>query len=579
MDCSPSPALLAWSDASSGLAWEINAAARDWALARAWTQEHWNALAAAVLECTAPTRRSNAALGVRWRSVPEAGGLLAWLMPLEPGGVEAEVQALRERVAELSGQLDAAQELGSRPGSLAVDSDSAELARRLQASSTQLALAVGLVGIVLWRYDFAAGLMQFNDQGYKLLGFKRRAEGVPLAEARGVIHPQDREQVELAAQQAVASIGVVDVEARYMTAAGTWSTQLTRRIAERDPQGKAVALVGVSMDMTEQRATQERLRQAEQRAMIAIQAASMGVWEFNLLTGEVYWDVQMYALRGLDPADSRPPALLRDLAVHPHDLPRLQQRIHDVAEEGTIYQEQYRVVWPDGSVHWLAVRGMVARDARGRGTRMFGVNWDITEHQLNEDMRRDKAAAEQASRAKSEFLAHMSHELRTPLNAVLGFAQLMLEDPGEPLERQQRLRAQRIRNAGKHLLALIDDVLDFSSMESGSLPLDREPVALGPLVQETLQWLAPAAERAGVSLHAPSSDGEVMGDERRLRQVLANLLSNAVKYNRPGGRVELALIDSAAADGMLGFSVRDTGRGLAPEQLRRLFEPFNRLGA
>jgi CheY-like chemotaxis protein len=154
----------------------------------------------------------------------------------------------------------------------------------------------------------------------------------------------------------------------------------------------------------------------------------------------------------------------------------------------------------------------------------------------------------------------------------------MLEDAGEPLTTGQRQRAERVRNAGKHLLALIDDVLDLTSIEAGTLPLLQGLVPLAPVVGETLQWLAPAAERAGVSLDAPPVRGAVMGDPRRLRQVLANLLSNAVKYNRAGGRVELRVIEEPT-DRWLGLRVRDTGRGLTGAQLQRLFEPFNRLGA
>src|SRR5205814_2965836 len=145
-----------------------------------------------------------------------------------------------------------------------------------------------------------------------------------------------------------------------------------------------------------------------------------------------------------------------------------------------------------------------------------------------------------------------------------------------------RERTQRIHEAGRHLLALIDDVLDLTSVEIGSVPVQLQPVSLAPLAQELLQWFAASAQQTGVTLTQGALDGTVMADARRLRQILANLLSNAIKYNRPGGRVELSLIepsDASQAAGWLGFRVRDTGRGLTPAQMQRLFEPFNRLGA
>jgi signal transduction histidine kinase/ActR/RegA family two-component response regulator len=237
------------------------------------------------------------------------------------------------------------------------------------------------------------------------------------------------------------------------------------------------------------------------------------------------------------------------------------------------------VCWPDGTVRWLAARGSVTRDASGHALRILGFNWDITEQKRGENMRREKAAAEESSRSKSEFLSRMSHELRTPLNAVLGFAQIMLDDTVSVLDERNRERTQHVRDAGKHLLALIDDVLDLSSVEVSGMA--TEPVPLAPLVAEMAQWIAPAASDAGVELRVLPVDGTALADARRLRQVLTNLLSNAVKYNRPGGHVEVGVIehDDAVAGRFIGIRVRDTGRGLSSEQMQRLFEPFNRLGA
>jgi CheY-like chemotaxis protein len=160
---------------------------------------------------------------------------------------------------------------------------------------------------------------------------------------------------------------------------------------------------------------------------------------------------------------------------------------------------------------------------------------------------------------------------------VLGFTRLMLEDPTQRLAPKQIEHLKHIRDAGEHLLALIDDVLDLTSVELSRLALASEPVALAPLVGETLQWVAPAAQRAQVMLSQGALDAAVIGDERRLRQVVANLLSNAVKYNRPGGRVDVSVL--SGDEQWVAVCVRDTGRGLSAAQRRSLFEPFNRLGA
>jgi signal transduction histidine kinase len=447
-----------------------------------------------------------------------------------------------------------------------------------EASSTQLALAVGLVGIGLWRLDLLTRRMQLNERAYELMGRSPQPGGLPEEELSALMHPDDREAVEQADRQAIELGVAADAEVRCLQPDGRYRTLLTRRVAERDARQQAVALVGVALDITEQRATQLRLRRAEQRTMLAAKAVGLALWERDLVSGDSWWDAQMYRLRGLSPDDPRAPNELRHVCIHPDDVSYVERRTVQIVEGESDYLFDFRVVWPDGSVHWLAARGSVTRDDAGRALSILGFNWDVTEHKRSEDMRREKTAAEQASRAKSEFLSRMSHELRTPLNAVLGFAQLMLEDPSEALSIKQRERAEHVRNAGRHLLELIDDVLDLTSVEVGALPLAPEAVAVAPLVREMLQWLAPTAEQAGVTLSAGSLEGAVMADGRRLRQVLANLLSNAVKYNRQGGEVDIRLLDEH--DGQwLGIGVRDTGRGLTTSQQAHLFEPFNRLGA
>ena len=179
--------------------------------------------------------------------------------------------------------------------------------------------------------------------------------------------------------------------------------------------------------------------------------------------------------------DPRPPDELLRAAIHPEDLAEVQRRTAQIIERESEYSFDFRIVRPDGAVRWLAARGSVMRDEQGRALRLLGINWDITEHKRGEDMRREKAAAEEASHAKSEFLSRMSHELRTPLNAVLGFAQLMLQDPVQSLAPRQRERTEHIRDAGRHLLALIDDVLDLTSVEVGTVPLEAQPVVIAPL--------------------------------------------------------------------------------------------------
>ena len=197
-----------------------------------------------------------------------------------------------------------------------------------------------------------------------------------------------------------------------------------------------------------------------------------------------------------------------------------------------------------------------------------------------------KELAERANCAKSEFLSGMSHELRTPLNAILGFAQLLERGAGTDLPPKQAEYVRIILNAGQHLLALIEDVLDLARIEAGRVTLTVEEISLSDIVLEALDIVAPAAETAGiavidetagVSAPLPKQTGGVRGDRRRIRQALVNLLSNAVKYNRPGGSVTVSIDDSDPSWPRL--VVRDTGRGIPQDRLAELFQPFNRLNA
>jgi len=226
----------------------------------------------------------------------------------------------------------------------------------------------------------------------------------------------------------------------------------------------------------------------------------------------------------------------------------------------------------------MSGRGQVYRDSDERPVRMVGVVVDITERKRGEvALNQAKQEAERANRAKSEFLSRMSHELRTPLNAILGFGQLLQRDE---LTEGQRESIDQVLHGGRHLLGLINEVLDISRIETGSLALSQEAVNVYELLTETIDLIRPLAAERELRIQAPSAEGcswTVRADRQRLRQALLNLASNAVKYNRHGGSIEFAC--DAAAEGRLRILVRDTGPGVAADKLHRLFTPFDRLGA
>ncbi|HEY1128461.1 MAG TPA: ATP-binding protein, partial [Roseateles sp.] len=185
---------------------------------------------------------------------------------------------------------------------------------------------------------------------------------------------------------------------------------------------------------------------------------------------------------------------------------------------------------------------------------------------------------EAANQAKNEFLSRMSHELRTPMNAILGFTQLMQMDASEPLSPGQRGRAQQIAQAGWHLLEMINDTLDLSRIEAGSLRLEMAALDLPPLLARALALVQGQATERGLVINQRITAGAVslFGDPTRVTQILTNLLSNAVKYNRLGGRIDIEA--GTPEPGWVEIAVRDTGMGLTDQQRAALFQPFNRLG-
>ncbi len=238
---------------------------------------------------------------------------------------------------------------------------------------------------------------------------------------------------------------------------------------------------------------------------------------------------------------------------------------------------RYRAHHAEG--HWVAVdsRAQTVLDAEGHFAGAVVVSRDITKKLESEQrLQVSRENAEQASRAKSDFLSRMSHELRTPLNSILGFAQLLQMDD---LPGQQADAVDHILRAGRHLLDLIDEVLDIARIESGYLELTLVPVAVDEIVSEALELTNPIAARAEVVIRSsidPRDGHVVTADRQRLMQVLLNLLSNAVKYNKPGGRVDVT--SGQGSSGRVRLAVADTGRGIRSEDLYRVFVPFDRLG-
>ena len=277
-------------------------------------------------------------------------------------------------------------------------------------------------------------------------------------------------------------------------------------------------------------------------------------------------------------------ASVEELKREVHDVGALYLDRHDrlrfmesVVAGGSVENFETKIRRRTGELIDISMNASVVRDREGNVLGFEGTLLDVTvQRRAEEDARRAWAEADEANQAKSAFLSRMSHELRTPLNSIIGFAQLLELRQPEPDVADS---VHHIVNAGRHLLELINEILDIAKVEAGRIGLSVEPVRLGEVVLESLALIRPLAAARAIEI-SNESDQEfqtyLLADRQRLKQVLLNLLSNAVKYNREGGSVA---VTSRLEDGDVIVAVSDTGPGMTSDQLDRLFVPFERLGA
>ena len=278
-----------------------------------------------------------------------------------------------------------------------------------------------------------------------------------------------------------------------------------------------------------------------------------------------------------DPAEVRARALALSAELDVHIAPGFEALAFK-ASRGIedIYELTY--IRKDGSSFPAIVSITALRDDAGGiiGYLLIGTDNSVR-HRVQQQLGEALVAAEKANRAKTEFISSMSHELRTPLNAILGFAQLVDSGTPPPTPLQKR-SVDQILKAGWYLLELINEILDLALIESGTVSLSHEPVLLSEVLAECRSMMEPQAQQRGIGMVFLPMDAScfVMADRTRLKQVMINLLFNAIKYNQVGGHVTVQC--SLTAGDAVRISVRDTGRGLAPDKLAQLFQPFNRLG-
>jgi PAS domain S-box-containing protein len=404
-------------------------------------------------------------------------------------------------------------------------------------------------------------LMEVNETFTRLSGYTREdAVGRTTLELGVWANPNDRE-AELAL--VTGSGQVRKNKYRFRMKDGTELIGLLS--AERLEIGGEPCALTVIENITERERAEGLLRENEERLRLTLDAGQVGSWDWDIVSNCVTWSEPIYRFHGLKPGEFG--GRVEDFAdiVHPEDRERVNAAISAALEGKEPYSIEMRVVWPDGTVRWIATSGKVIFDTKGQPVRMLGATVDITERKLQEE------ALREADRRKDEFLAMLAHELRNPLAPIRNAVQLLRRlGPSEPEIQWTR---EVIDRQVEHLVRLVDDLLDVSRITQSKITLKKEKVDLITIIGRALETSRPLidARKHRLTVSLPEQPLRLEGDTTRLTQVVSNLLNNAAKFTPEGGQIWLV---AEAQNGQVVLRVRDTGIGIPEELLPQVFDLF-----
>ncbi|MCW6053552.1 PAS domain S-box protein [Lyngbya sp. CCAP 1446/10] len=389
-----------------------------------------------------------------------------------------------------------------------------------------------------------------------------------------VMHPDDRERTVQVWMEALRTKSLYDIEYRIRGADRNYRYFQCRGVPILNEDGSIREWVGTCIDIHDRKQAEDAIKQSEERYRSLILATSQIVWTADsegrspdLPTWRAYTGQTVAEVVGLGWLDT----------IHSDDRERTAQVWMEAVQTKSLYDIEYRIRGADGNYRYFQVRGVPILNEDGSIREWVGTCTDIHDRKQAEFlMAKAKEAAEAANRAKSEFLANMSHELRTPLNGIMGYAQILQRS--KVLNEEERSRIDVIYQCGSHLLTLINDILDLSKIEAQKVELQPTDFHFPAFLQGVAEMCRIRAEIKGIDFHFPSSPELPIGiraDEKRLRQVLINLLSNAIKFTDEG---TVTFIVSFATEEKIRFEIRDTGTGIAQDQLQAIFQPFEQVG-
>ncbi len=442
-----------------------------------------------------------------------------------------------------------------------------QAANALQEQQERLRTTLASIGDAVIVTDTRGRVTFINGVAQELTGWNEdEAKGQPLEAVFHILNEQTRKSVENPALRSMKE-GVVVGLANHtvlVSKAGAERPIDDSAAPIRDEHGRVLGAVLVFRDVAQRRQVENEARTHREILRLVHSIGKIGHWEWNALTDENKWSPEIEALYGLPPGTFAGTYQAWAKLLHPGDLPRAESDVRQALATGRYFTE-FRVIWPDGSVHWLEARASVFKDDGGRPVRIMGVNMDVTERKRQEE------ALREADRRKDEFLAMLAHELRNPLAPIRNAVHILrLVGPSDPQLHQ--LRAMIERQVG-HMVRMVDDLLDVSRISRGKIELRTERLDLAAAVHAAVETSRPLVEgaRHELTVALPPQPLHVVGDLTRLAQILANLLNNAARYTPEGGRIRLT-VERQGDEAVV--QVRDNGAGIAADLLPRVFDMF-----
>ncbi|MCO1333815.1 ATP-binding protein [Microbulbifer sp. OS29] len=436
----------------------------------------------------------------------------------------------------------------------------------------------------LWEWHPASGAQRAQGEIWLLF-----AETAPLAlsalwtgDDLRAVHSDERDRIIAVRRRLNTKGGCFDTTFRAYDSFGQlrWLRLWGSTVSSAD--NGEIIVVGSCSDYSEALSRRYLSNLPGERPLQTLSGVGDGLWEWDLRADEMVLDDACWSILGYEVSPIRSIGLSAaeqwKARIFSEDFPQVEQVMLDHVREGLPLDVEFRIWRSDGGVVWVRCRGKAQLNNRGQPLRVLGVLQDVSgSRERLSQMERELELQREENAHRADLLFSLSHELRTPLNAILGYSQMVELD--QSLNADQRQRLTEIRRAGQHLLHLVGDVLELARIDSRRLGPSMELIRPAELVAECKRLLEPLAETRRVSLTFEPLGWEsayICADPVRYKQVVLNLAGNAVKYNRESGRVIINF--TPQADGWLRLNILDTGKGIAPERRKEVFEPFNRLG-